>query len=258
MNSFEFARRTEASMSLRPNYSSKKEFEIRILSTPLVHFDSNAAQGQHDYEAPQTAENLRPTSKWIIVRNNLHKIRSWGTRRLSNVDKNKQDWYILFQMRRELRRAQLDIDTIPTREGYRPLKYFFLPKTSEKVQRYNVSHVRPDQFIYYPVCSSQPFRLQSLLYYFTKDCYVPHNSVFQSFLNEICSIVYRDRQRLKRTNTLRRYALILAVCIGFLLCSMFIALIVSLFTTANQFRTFVPDEIDRNLDFETSTFHNSF
>ncbi|CAF4022327.1 unnamed protein product, partial [Adineta steineri] len=122
---------------------SKHEHESRII------VDTNKSirklvVSSDDYEAAVQAHTLSPKSKWLVVRNNIHKIRSWGLiRRMSVIDQPFQDWYLFFQMRRELKRAEDKIRAIQYRSDFVPVHYFELPLGDARVQRYNVSHVKP-------------------------------------------------------------------------------------------------------------------
>ncbi|CAF5006855.1 unnamed protein product [Rotaria sp. Silwood1] len=82
-----------------PHKFTKQEQELHIISNP---FDTTRQYLlQHDdYEAPLTAHTLKPNSKWITVRNNMHKIRSWREVDTSNVDEKFRDchfYYFHFQ-----------------------------------------------------------------------------------------------------------------------------------------------------------------
>ena len=189
-----------------------------------------------DYQAPLTSETLASNSKWLIVRHNIHKIRSWGAiRHMSNVDKASQDWYLFFQMRRELKRAEEQIRSIQHRPNFTPVRHFELPIDDKYVRRYNVSHVKPTDGLYYAGLGAEPIVLQSLLYYFSKDCPVPYNSMFYSFLSDVNSVLNTNRQRLNRVVVLQRiaFAFTLTFCIIILL--MFFSLILSMMTTMTKF-----------------------
>ncbi|CAF5087739.1 unnamed protein product [Rotaria sp. Silwood1] len=164
----------------------------------------------------------------------MHKIRSWREVDTSNVDEKFRDWYIFFQIRRELRRAQADIKDIEQRSDFVPVRYFELPTDSTHTNRVNVSHVRPTDMLYYPSFDRDPMVLQALLYYFSKECAVPYESVFRTFLTNVCSIISRDRERLRRAAVFRQVALILAIVVFIILGLMLISLLLSVLgTTAN-------------------------
>lgn len=190
-----------------------------------------------DYQAPLTAGSLRPNSKWLIVRNNIHKIRSWGAlRQMSEIDKTYQDWYLFFQMRRELKRAEEQIRSIQYRADFRPIQYFELPVDDKYVRRYNVSHVKATDGLYYAGLGAEPIALQYLLYYFSKDCPVINGSMFYPFLHDVNSVLNTNRQRINRVVVLRRIALVIAVALCTILFLMFFSLILSVTTTLTKFR----------------------
>ena len=231
-----------------------REVELRVLSNPLLQQTTSSLIESDDYQAPHTAFSLSPNSKWLIVRNNLHKIRSWGgARRLSNVDARSQDWYLFFQMRRELRRAQAEISTIQSRPDFAPIRHFHLPTSEKHFRRVNVSHVQSDEAIYYPSFSAEPIVLQSLLFYFTKECFVPYQSVFRSFLTDVCSIISQDRQRLNRVVVFRRIALVLTILVSIFLAMMFFSLILSAWTTTNRLDTLYRTDPDGGIGHSSAT-----
>ena len=190
-----------------------------------------------DYQAPLTSDLLAPKSKWWIVRHNIHKIRSWGAiRHMSHMDKTSQDWYLFFQMRRELKRAEEQIRSIQFRPDFTPIEHFELPINDQYVRRFNVSHVKPTDGIYYAGLGSEPIVLQYLLYYFSKECPVPYNSMFHSFLSDVNSVLNTNRQRLNRVVVLQRIAFFIALAICVLLLLMFFSMILSVMTTLTKFQ----------------------
>ena len=212
-----------------------------VLRKPVKHEKEKLIQReiflQDDYQAPLTCETISPESKWWIVRHNIHKIRSWGAlRHMSTMDKTSQDWYLFFQMRRELKRAEEQIRSIQFRPDFRPVEYFELPIDDRYVRRYNVTHVKPTDGLYYAGLGSEPIVLQSLLYYFSKDCPVPVNSMFYSFLIDVNSVLNTNRQRLNRVVVLQRIAFIITLGICIILCLMFFSLILSVMTTMTKFQ----------------------
>ena len=143
----------------------------------LPNHSARPLLADNDYQAPRTPGILSPNSKWLIVRDNLHKIRSWlPIRGLSVVHTPFLDWYVFFQMRRELKRAEEQIRVIQYRKNFTPIQYFNLAIDDTRFRRYNVSHVRPSDAIYYGGLSSQPMALENLLYYFNEECGVPYKS----------------------------------------------------------------------------------
>lgn len=214
----------------------KREQEHRIDSELPLSVNSPLLL-EDDYQAPRIPGKLYPDSKWMIVRNNLHKIRSWAPiRRLSVVENSLFDWYIFFQMKRELKRAEQQIRAIQYRTNFTPIRYFNLAIDETRFRRYNVSHVRSNDAIYYGGLSSQPLVLQNLLYYFNDECRVPFNSIFYSFLCDVNAVLDTNRQRIQRVVVLRRAALIFAVSIFVILLTMLFSLILSVLTTASYFK----------------------
>jgi hypothetical protein len=191
----------------------------------------------YDYEAPLTSHTLSPNSKWLIVRHNIHKIRGWGEMRHSSI-KNKpfEEWYLYFQMRRELKRAEQEIRAIQYRRDFRPVRYFDLPIDEHHVRRHNVSHVRPNDGIYYGGLGSEPIVLEYLLYYFSKECVVPYNSIFYGFLCDLTSVLDTNRKRIQQVVVYRRVALIFALAIFIIILIMFFSLILSVLTTTSNLR----------------------
>ncbi|UJR09420.1 hypothetical protein I4U23_013661 [Adineta vaga] len=220
-------------LNLRKLPKREQESHVVISSdasvrTPLISND--------DYQAPLTAHKLSPKSKWLIVRHNIHRIRSWGMIRQTGINQPFQDWYIFFQMRRELKRAEEQIRALQYRPDFIPVHYFELSIDDTRVQRYNVSHVRPTDGIYYAGLGSEPIVLQYLLYYFSKDCPVPYNSIFHSFLYDVNSVLDTNRKRIHRVVVFRKLALIFTLAVFILLLIMFFSLILSVLTTTSNLR----------------------
>jgi len=190
-----------------------------------------------DYQSPLTIHSYYPNSKWLIVRNNIHKIRSWGMiKRMSLVDQPFKDWYLFFQMRRELKRAEEQIRALQYQPDFRPVQYFDLPIDETHVQRYDVSHIQPTDGIYYAGLGSEPILLQYLLYYFSKNCAVPYNSIFCSFLSDVNSVLDTNRKRINRQVVFRKLALIMTLAVFIIIIIMFFSLILSVLTTASNLR----------------------
>ncbi len=227
----------------------KQEHELHIFTNPFLNSQLPLLQSD-DYQAPLSARSLSPNSKWIIVRNNLHKIRTW--RRSNTTDENPvvRDWYLFFQTRRELRRAREDIKKVEYRPDFRPVHYFYLPIDDRRKQRYNVSHVQPSDALYYPGFGHEPIVLQSLLYYFSKECAVPHNSIFQSFLSDVCSIIYRDRQRLNRQAVLRKVALVITILVSILIGLMLFSLVLSVLKTTSDFKRLYENDLSGGIEWQ--------
>ncbi|CAF1483411.1 unnamed protein product [Rotaria sordida] len=207
-------------------------------TTPLL--------SDYDYQAPRTCHSLSPESKWHIVRHNIHKIRSWGCiKRMSAVDQPFRDWYLFFQMRRELKHAEEEIRAIQNRKDFRPIHHFDLPIDETHIRRYNVSHIRSTDGLYYAGLGSEPIVLQYLLYYFSKECPVPYGSIFYSFLSDINAVLHTNRQRMHQVVVYRKVALIITLIICILILIMFFSLILSVLTTTSNLRQMyknIPDE----------------
>ena len=190
---------------------------------------------EYDYQAPLTSNSLAPNSKWLIVRRNIHKIRSWGIVRRTSILQNPcQDWYIYFQMRRELKGAEEEIRQTEYRRNFTPVKYFDIPVDEVRLRRFNVSHVRPIDGIYYSALGSEPIGLQNLLYYFSKESVVPYNSMFYSFMLDVSSVLNTNRQRIRRVAVYQKVAFIFALTIFTLIFMMFFSLILSVYTTITK------------------------
>lgn len=213
---------------------SKREHEMRIISNPLVKSQLSTVS-KHDYEAPLTSNDLWPNSKWFIVRHNLHKVRSWGGIRPYDSNPVTRDWYLFFQMRKELRRVQEHIGNIQKHPHFQPVRYFYLPIDEKHQRRFNVSHVKSTDALYYSGIGKEPIVLQALLYYFSRECAVPYNSVFRSFLTDICAIIQHERQQMTRVAVFRRVAFVITIIIFLILALMFASLIVSVLNTTYEF-----------------------
>jgi hypothetical protein len=240
---------------------AKEEHELHIVTNPFLNPQSSIHDddGGDDYQAPLTVKTLKPNSKWILVRNNIHKIRSWGGIQQADVNDPFRDWYLFFQMRRELRRVKEHIRKVEDRPDFAPVRYFYLPTTERRARRYNVTHIQPTDALYYPGFGREPFVLQSLLYYFSRECVVPYNSVFRPFLSDVCSIIDRDQQRLNRAAVFRKIALIMAIIIFIIIGLMLFTLILSVITTASNFRKLYENDSTGGIEWQTQeTTVNSF
>lgn len=228
---------------LLPRKIKKQEQELRIIANPIIRSTKNLLNDD-DYQAPLTANSLRPNSKWIIVRNNIHKIRSWGKIDTSHIDERMRDWYLVYQMRRELRRAQEDIKQIEERSSFTPVNYFNLPISPTRVERFNVSDVRSTAVLYYPSVGNDPIVLQALLYYFSKECAVPYESVFRSFLGDVCLILSRERKQIHRATIFRRIVLTFSIIICIIIGIMLIGALLSVLTTTSNLRAMYQNDPD--------------
>ncbi|CAF1307082.1 unnamed protein product [Rotaria magnacalcarata] len=228
---------------LLSNKFQRQEHELRIITNPIASHRQYSLEHE-DYEAPLTANTLLPKSKWIIVRNNIHKIRSWGAIDTSHVDERMKDWYIFFQMRRELRRAQVEINAIEHRPDFRAVRYFNLPVDSTHFKRYDVSHVKPTDSLYYPGLGRDPIVLQSLLFYFSKECVVPYGSMFRTFLSDVCAIIYRDQQQRHRAAVFRKVALSMTIIISIIIALMLASMIFGALKTTSNLATMYRNDPD--------------
>lgn len=187
---------------------------------------------EHDYQAPLTAYSLKPNSKWLTVRRNLHRIRFMG---LSNPNGQNRlpDLYLGLQMIRELKRAQEEIQHIDQEKNFHAVKHFVLAVDDKRTKTYNTSHIRPNDALFYDRLGEEPLALQNLLFYFSHHD-VPHGSVFWDFLNEVNHVLSMKRKRKVLVQRLRRLAKILA-CLSYTIIGiMFLILIVSVATTITK------------------------
>jgi hypothetical protein len=185
----------------------------------------------------QITRSLASNSKWLIIRNNIHKIRSWKSiRRLSVIEQPIRDWYVFIQIKHELKHVQKEIRALEYRTDFIPVRYFNLPIDQTHVRRYNVSHIQSTDEIYYGGLGSEPIVLQYLLYYFSKECLVPYNSIFYSFLSDVNAVLDTNRQRLQRAVVFRRVVLIFTLAISIILFIMLFSLILSVLTTISNLR----------------------
>jgi hypothetical protein len=162
-------------------------------------------------------------------------------------------------MRRELRHAQQYIKEIENQSNFTPVRYFYLPISETNTRRLNVSHVKPTDALYYPGLGREPIVLQSLLYYFSKECAVPYHSLFRKFLTDICSILNQDRQRLDRAATFRKLALFIAIIFFIILGLMLFSLILSVLKTTSEFNKMYGNDPNGEIEWrQPDTTINSF
>ncbi|CAF0985965.1 unnamed protein product, partial [Didymodactylos carnosus] len=102
-----------------------------------------------DYQAPLSAVSLKHDSKWLIVRRNLHRIRSMGD------EKQTPNMYLSFQMIRELKRAQVGIKNIDD-DNKSQMKTFSLAVSKQKIKTYDTSHVTSDDALFYDRLGEEP------------------------------------------------------------------------------------------------------
>ncbi|CAF1129374.1 unnamed protein product [Rotaria sordida] len=230
---------TSPRLLVRKNLKGKKESHV-IIGSPTVSTNISSRAPLltgYDYQVPRTAHSLAPQSKWIIVRNNLHQIPNWNAvERISVVDRPFQNWYVAFKVRHELKRVQEKICAIQYRLNFKSVHYFYLPTDEIGVRRYNVSHVQPTDGIYYAGLGSEPINLQCLLYYFSKECIVPYNSLFYPFLCDVNSVLDTNRKRIQRVVVFRKVSLIMTIAIFTIILMMFFSLILSVLTTTSHLR----------------------
>ena len=244
-----------------------QSFRVRILRTPKrekeVHFSTNSSNRndsstlsplisrseatskpslpsknnrerliRDDYEAPSSANSLRPNSRWLIVRRNLHRIRFMGYSEGGQTDK-LPDLYLGFQMKRELKRAQDEIKNIDREKNFHVVKRFALAVDNKRTKIYNTSHVKPEDALIYDRLGEEPLALQNLLYYFSQQ-EVPHGTIFWDFLNEVNHVLNLRRKRTVLVKRLRKLALTLAIVVYCIIGFMFLLLIISVITTATK------------------------
>ncbi|CAF1051861.1 unnamed protein product [Didymodactylos carnosus] len=187
---------------------------------------------EDDYQAPLTASHLKPHSKWLIVRHNLHHIRCMGG---SAKDDKLPDLYNGFQMKRELTRAQEAIKNVDNDKNFAPVKRFGLAADKDNVVKfYNTAHVTDHDALVYDKLGGEPLSLQNLLYYFSKQD-IKYGTIYWEFLNEVNRVLNMNRKRMARVARLRKLALTLSVILYSILGIMLLALIFGVITTATKF-----------------------
>jgi hypothetical protein len=234
---------------LLPHKIQKEEQELHIFTNPFIN-SRVRLQNLNDYQAPLTAHTLSPNSKWITVRNNIHLIRSWSRINTSDVNDPFRDWYLFFQMRRELRLIRERIKQVENRPNFVPVHYFYLPIDETKHQRYNVSNIKPSDALYYSGLGHEPIVLRSLIYYFSKECPVSHNSIFQKFLSDVCSIIHQNRQRLKQAAVFRKLASIITIIFFILIGLMLFSLILSVLKTTSDFQKLYENDPNGGIEWQ--------
>ena len=214
----------------------RQEHEVHMISNPMESFDEPPSPRPRlvsdDYEAPLTAETLRPNSRWLIVRQNLHRIRYMGL-----TENSKQgampDLYLGLQMTRELRRAQLKIQNADKEEDFHVIKQFELALDKVRTKKFDTSHVKPDDVLIYDRLGEEPLSLHNLLYYFSKQD-VQKGTVFWDFLSEVNQVLSLQRKRTVLVQRLRRIAFILAIIVYTFIGLMFASMIISAITTITR------------------------
>ncbi|CAF2588848.1 unnamed protein product [Rotaria sp. Silwood2] len=246
---------THSKLIFRKIPQRERESHVVIDSSPSLTKTSTTTPllSDYDYQAPRTYRSLSPQSKWVTVRNNMHRIRYLGNmKRMSIVDEPIRDWYLFFQMRRELKRAEEQIRAIQNRTDFTPVRHFKLPIDETHTRRYNVSHVRPTDGIYYAGLGSEPIVLEYLLYYFSKECKVPYDSIFYPFLSDVNSVLAANRQRMNRVVVYRKLALIITLVVFIIILIMFFSMILSVLTTTANLRQMYKNAPDEDMKWRGS------
>ncbi|UJR09419.1 hypothetical protein I4U23_013660 [Adineta vaga] len=225
----------------------KQEEELHIISNPLEVLEQQdvsqalvppspsrlqrEALTAYDYQAPMTANSLRPNSRWLVVRRNIHRIRFMGFR--GTTEGKVPDFYLGLQMTRELRRAQQQIKNVDLDENFQVVKEFSLATDKGPSRKFDTRHVKPDDALIYDRLGEEPLALQNLLYYFSKQD-VPHGTVFWDFLNEVNHVLNLKRKRTVLVERLRRLALSLALIIYSAVGLMLFSMVISVITTITK------------------------
>ncbi|CAF1396316.1 unnamed protein product [Rotaria sp. Silwood1] len=224
----------------------KQEHEIHVIDNPFEKYDnkesSKTSDGssplrkesiiltKDDYQAPLTAHSLRPNSRWLIVRQNLHRIRFMG---FNNLEKEGRlpDLYLGFQMIRELKRAQDEIKNVDKEKGFHIIKEFSLSNDNGRRKTFDISHVSPNDALIYDRLGEEPLLLQNLFYYFSKQ-EVQQGTPFWEFLSEVNEVLNLKRKRTVLVQRLRRLALSLAIIFYSIIGLMFSLMLISVIATA--------------------------
>jgi hypothetical protein len=217
----------------------KQEHEVHVINNPTEERDSLISKNSQrkrlvsdDYQAPLTSRTLPPTSRWLIVRRKLHQIRFMGYNERGR-DSTLPDFYIGLQMKRELKRAQVEIENIHKEKNFQAVKTFALAVDAKRSRTYDTSHVKPDDALIYDRLGEEPLALQNLLYYFSQQD-VSHESLFWDFLNEVNRVLNMKRKRMVRIQRLRKLALTLAIILYSIIGFMLILLLISVISTATK------------------------
>lgn len=223
----------------------KEEQEVHVFSNPLNEYNkteslspppppprlmpTTSSLDVYDYQAPLTAKLLRPDSRWLIVRRNLHRIRFMGFNE-GEKEGRLPNFYLGLQMTRELKRAQDEIKNVDKLDDFRVITEFSLAKEGGSTKKFDTSHVKPDDALIYDRLGEEPLSLQNLLYYFSNQD-VPHGTVFWNFLYEVNNVLSLKRKRTVLVQRLRRLALTLAIVlysfIGVMLSLMVISVVLT-------------------------------
>jgi hypothetical protein len=220
----------------------KQEQEVHVITNPIDERDALISRAQQernrkrlasdDYQAPLTARTLRPNSRWLLVRRNLHRIR-FMVYNEQERDSTLPGLYPFLQMKRELKRAQEEIKNIDKEKNFQAVKSFVLTDDVKRSKTYDTSHVKSDDALIYDRLGEEPLALQNLLYYFSRQD-VTHGSLFWDFLNEVNRVLNMKRKRMVRVQRLRKLALTLAIILYSIVGFMLVLLIISVISTVTK------------------------
>ena len=225
----------------------KQDHELHILTNPLEEYDQidssspptittprqlTNLDSSFDYQAPLTAHSLRANSRWVIVRRNLHRIRYMGS---NNVEREggMTNFYLTFQMVRELKRAQEEIKNIDKERDFYVIKEFSLDGHSGGTKRFDLRHIKSNDALIYDRLGEEPLSLQNLFYYFSKQK-VEQGTTFYDFLYEVNQVLNLKRKRTVLVKRLQRLALTIAIIIGSFIGLMFIVMIIASIATLTR------------------------
>ncbi|CAF2105997.1 unnamed protein product [Rotaria magnacalcarata] len=201
------------------------------IATNNVQSQSSGAC-QYDYQVPLTAHSLKPNSKWLIVRQNLHRIRFMSYNN-NKGESRLPDFYLGLQMIRELKRVQDEIQRVGQERNFHAVKRFVLAIDDKHTNAYDTRHVKPDDAIIYDRLGEESMSLQNLLYYFSQQN-IDHGTVFWDFLNKVNHVLNMNRKRTVLVQRLRKLAQVLTFIVYGIIGFMFFLLIASVITTVGK------------------------
>ena len=227
----------------------KEEYEIHLFNNPIDDYDqresssprpthsspsqkSRDALSEYDYQAPLTSHSLRPNSYWLIVRRNLHRIRCMGFSD-TGTETRLPDFYLGLQMTRELKRAQEEIKNIDKDVDFRVITEFSLTNDTGHSEKFDTSHVKPEDALMYDRLGEEPLALQNLLFYFSRQ-EVQHGTVFWNFLNEVNHVLKLNRKRTVLVQRLQRLAFTIAIIFYTFVGLMFFLMVISVISTVTK------------------------
>ncbi|CAF1448731.1 unnamed protein product [Rotaria sordida] len=256
------------SRHIRLFHNRKQEQEIHVIDNPFEKHDKQQSPKtiqpssllrketsvltRDNYEAPLTAESLRSNSRWLIVRQNLHRIRFMGFNNLSKEER-LPDLYLDLQMIRELKRAKNEIKNVNKDKDFHIVKTFSLAAESGEPIVFNTSHVTPNDALIYDRLGEEPLLLQNLLYYFSKEK-VEKGTPFWDFLIRVNEVLNLKRKCTVIVQRLRRLALTLAIMFYSIIGFMFCLMIVSVIITATKFDDPEVQWMNNNVEVSTNNF----